>query len=81
MHQRTLTERRNKGIVKKEIDLLDQMYVNRENQDIVSKLRMRCCDRFINWDGSGMKGLLKATPTCPICSATLDTRRGSQANA
>lgn len=81
MGQQTISDRRNRPIHRKEIDLLDQMYVNREGQDIISKLRMRCCDRFIKWNGTGMKGLLKATNTCPVCSARLDTRQHGEINA
>lgn len=67
-------DRRNRVVVKKDPDFLDLMYVNKSNQDIVSSLRMRCCDQFLRWDGSGRAGLLKKTARCPLCNAELDTR-------
>lgn len=70
-------DRRNKGVVKKDPDLLDLLYVNKSSQDIVSTLRMRCCDKFLRWDGSGRAGLLKKMDRCPFCDAVLDTRGNS----
>ncbi len=75
------SDRRNRGVVQKDPDLLDLMYVNRSNRDIVSTLRMRCCDKFLRWDGSGREGLHKKLERCPLCNAELDTRGGKSAEA
>ncbi len=67
-------DRRINGAIKRTTNNLDRLYVNKEGEDIISKLRMRCCNGFISWNGTGMKGLIKAHRNCPLCDAILDTR-------
>ena len=68
-------DRRMGNAIRRTTNNLDRLYVNKEGEDIVSKLRMRCCGGFINWNGTGLKGLIKARKTCPLCDADLDTRK------
>lgn len=72
-------DRRINDAIKRTTNNLDRLYVNKEGEDIVSKLRMRCCNGFINWNGTGMKGLVKAHLNCPLCDAILDTRKAQLA--
>lgn len=72
-----MVDRRN-GIYKRGTNRLNQKYINKSGQDITSRLRMRCCGKFIIWNGTGLRGLLKETSNCPLCCAGLDTRKNSK---
>ncbi len=75
MVRKLRVDRRRNGATRKTGNNLDRLYVNKKGEDIVSKLRMRCCDGFINWNGSGMRELIKVCDRCPLCNAVLDTRK------
>ena len=79
MVRKMRVDRRVNGAIRRITNNLDRLYLNKEGEDIVSKLRMRCCDGFIDWNGTGMGGLLKTRETCPLCDAALDTRKSQQA--
>ncbi len=59
-------------------DILD-VAKKRSTFDRVSALNMPCCDRFLRWNGSGMKGLMAESADCPLCGAKLAEACGGKA--
>ncbi len=80
MEQKLMVDRRNM-IYKRGANRLNRKYLNEPGRDITSRLRMRCCGKFIVWNGTGMKGLLAETNNCPLCGSELDTRTPPEVKA
>jgi len=57
----------NKKIVHHQLDLSQ----GSGQADIVSKLRMPCCNNYIEWNGTGLSGFIRHYSKCLLCGQDL----------